>query len=185
MWLRDAASFVNEMTGGSEYVPGDFDVNPDRLWHYLNFYVGGLGRFVGRSGEAILSVKEMAQSGRAIRMSSNDLPFLRKIYGEPSRYYDYKLFQENMIRSQQLLDEYQDPKARKSDRDRYGKIYVVESARKVAEKQLKELRAKMREAEKIEDYVTRRNRVFDLFEEQRQVMMRFNKIYNEKGPQED
>ncbi len=185
MWLRDAASFINEMTGGSEYVPGDFDVNPDRLWHYLNFYVGGLGRFVGRSGEAILSVKEMAQSGRAIRMSSNDLPFLRKIYGEPSRYYDYKLFQENMIRSQQLLDEYQDPKARRSDRDRYGKIYVVESARKVAEKQLKELRAKMREAEKIEDYVTRRNRIFDLFEEQRQVMMRFNKIYNEKGPQED
>jgi hypothetical protein len=33
--------------------------------------------------------------------------------------------------------------------------------------------------------VDRQNRIFELYEEQRLIMMRFNKLYNEKGPKED
>lgn len=185
MWLRDATKAINEMTGGSEYVPGDIDINPDRIYHYYNFYIGGLGRFVGRSGEAILSTKEMIQSGRTVRMSANDLPLLRKMYGEPSRFYDYKLFTENLTESKQLLDEYEDPATRSSDKDRYGKIYTIKQARLATEKKLKDLRAQLRQAEKIEDYVERKNTVFELYEKQRLIMAEFNKLYNEKGPKKD
>ncbi len=185
MWLRDATKAINEMTGGSEYVPGDIDINPDRIYHYYNFYIGGLGRFVGRSGEAILSTKEMIQSGRTVRMSANDLPLLRKMYGEPSRFYDYRLFTENLTESKQLLDEYEDPATRSSDKDRYGKIYTIKQARLATEKKLKDLRAQLRQAEKIEDYVERKNTVFELYEKQRLIMAEFNKLYNEKGPKKD
>jgi hypothetical protein len=185
LWLRDAANYVNEMTGGSEYVPGDIDINPDRIWHYYNFYIGGTGRFVTRTGQAITSASEMIKSGQHMKMSANDLPMIRVAWGEPSKFYDINLYRENRTRILQLKDEFDDPKARKSDRDRYGSIHVVTKALERSEKELKELRGELRKARDIQDYVTRKNKEFDLLEEQRLVMMRFNKIYNEKGPQED
>jgi hypothetical protein len=83
-----------------------------------------------------------------------------------------------------LLDEYEDPKTR-GEKSRYGSIYLLSNEAKRTEKMLKTNREKIRLAEQMENYVDRQNRIFELYEEQRLIMMRFNKLYNEKGPKED
>jgi len=109
---------------------------------------------------------------------------VRQIYGELGTYYDYDKFRDNLVTTKQLLEEYEDPKARR-EKSRYGRIYLLSNEAKKAEKMLKANREKIRKAEQMENYVDRQNRIFELYEEQRLIMMRFNKLYNEKGPKED
>ena len=37
----------------------------------------------------------MITQGEKVEMQANDIPFLRKVYGEPSRYYDFDLYDQN------------------------------------------------------------------------------------------
>jgi len=184
-WLKEAAGWMNEATGGSDYRPGAVDFNPDRIHYYYNFYIGGFGRFIDRSGTLIYSAAQMAKEGEKIRMTTSDLPLARKIYGESSKFYDYNKFKENLINVQQLVAEYEDPKTRSSDKDRYGKIFLLRNQLKVVEKKLERNRKAINEARKIDNYVDKQNRIFELYEEQREIMMMFNKLYDEKGPKED
>ena len=183
-FLKDMAQWMNESTGGSEYTPGLLDFNPDRLYHYWNFYIGGAGRFVDRTGTLIYNSAEMIKEGERVKMTTSDLPLVRQIYGELGTYYDYDKFRDNLVTTKQLLEEYEDPKARR-EKSRYGRIYLLSNEAKKAEKMLKANREKIRKAEQMENYVDRQNRIFELYEEQRLIMMRFNKLYNEKGPKED
>lgn len=183
-FLKDMARWMNETTGGSEYTPGALDFNPDRLYHYWNFYIGGAGRFVDRTGTLIYNSAEMIKEGERVKMTTSDLPLVRQIYGELGSHYDYDKFRDNLVTTKQLLEEYEDPKARR-EKSRYGRIYLLSNEAKKAEKMLKTNREKIRLAEQMENYVDRQNRIFELYEEQRLIMMRFNKLYNEKGPKED
>lgn len=184
-WLKDAAGWLNEATGGSEYRAGVVNFNPDRLHYYYNFYIGGFGRFVDRSGTLIYSASQMAKEGEKVRMSASDLPLARQIYGESSKFYDYDKFKNNVVNVQQLVAEYEDPKSRSSDKGRYGKIFLLRNQLKVVEKKLARNRKAINEARKIDNYVDKQNRIFELYEEQREIMMMFNKLYDEKGPKED
>lgn len=184
-WLKDSAGWVNEATGGSEYRAGVVDFNPDRLHYYYNFYIGGFGRFVDRSGTLIYSASQMAKEGEKVRMTASDLPLARQIYGESSKFYDYDKFKGNVVNVQQLVAEYEDPNTRSSDKDRYGKIFLLRNQLKVVEKKLERNRKAINEARKIDNYVDKQNRIFELYEEQREIMMMFNKLYDEKGPKED
>ena len=183
-FLKDMAQWMNESTGGSEYTPGAIDFNPDRLYHYWNFYIGGAGRFVSRTGTLIYNSAQMIKEGEWVKMTLSDLPLVRNVYGEIGEHYDYDKFRDNLITTKQLLDEYEDPKTR-GEKSRYGNIYLLSNEAKRTEKMLKTNREKIRLAEQMENYVDRQNRIFELYEEQRLIMMRFNKLYNEKGPKED
>ena len=184
-WLKESAGWVNEATGGSEYRSGVVDFNPDRLHYYYNFYIGGFGRFVDRSGTLIYSASQMAKEGEKVRMTASDLPLARQIYGESSKFYDYDKFKGNVVNVQQLVAEYEDPNTRSSDKGRYGKIFLLRNQLKVVEKKLERNRKAINEARKIDNYVDKQNRIFELYEEQREIMMMFNKLYDEKGPKED
>lgn len=184
-WLKETAGWVNEATGGSEYRAGVVDFNPDRLHYYYNFYIGGFGRFIDRSGTLVYSASQMAKEGEKVRMTASDLPLARQIYGESSKFYDYDKFKDNVTNVQQLVAEYEDPKTRSSDKDRYGKIFLLRNQLKVVEKKLERNRKAINEARKMDNYVDKQNRIFELYEEQREIMMMFNKLYDEKGPKED
>jgi len=113
------------------------------------------------------------------------LPLARQIYGESSKFYDYDKFKDNVVNVQQLVAEYEDPQARSSDKGRYGKIFLLRNQLKVVEKKLERNRKAINEARRMDNYVDKQNRIFELYEEQREIMMMFNKLYDEKGPKED
>jgi RNase adaptor protein for sRNA GlmZ degradation len=55
----------------------------------------------------------------------------------------------------------------------------LESARKKTEKQIKRLRELRKEARDIKNYVERQNRIYELYEKERSLLMKFNKQYEQ------
>ena len=53
----------------------------------------------------------------------------------------------------------------------------LESERKKTEKQIKRLRELRKEARDIKNYVERQNRIYELYEKERSLLMQFNKQY--------
>ena len=46
---KDATTWLNEITGGSEVESGYVDVNPENIDHLIDSYTGGTGRFIANS----------------------------------------------------------------------------------------------------------------------------------------
>ncbi len=91
-FMKDAAMFLNEFTGGNEQQSGNtfynIDISPDVANHLLNSFTGGAGVFATRSAEYARKLR----SGEKIEL--REIPFVRKIQGEAdlresqSNYYD-------------------------------------------------------------------------------------------------
>ena len=110
-------------------------------------------------------------------MKANDFPFLRKLYGEASKYYDSDTYTENANLVSQLYKERKESED-KNDK-RYKGVMKLESTRKSTEKKIKRLRKLRKEARDIENYVERQNRIYDLYEKERSLLMQFNKQYEQ------
>ena len=110
-------------------------------------------------------------------MKANDFPFLRKLYGEPSRYYDADVYTENVTLVSQLFKERKEAED-KNDK-RYKNITKLESQRKSTEKKIKRLRKLRRDARDIKDYVERQQRIYELYEKERSLLMQFNKQFEQ------
>ena len=54
--VKQFFSLMNEMTGGSVEAPGKVDINPDKFWHIFDYFIGGAGQFVTRTGETTFRV---------------------------------------------------------------------------------------------------------------------------------
>ena len=168
-------SWMNKATGGSAQVPGSVDINPDQFWYGLEYYIGGAGQFVTRSLGTGRDMFEMMKEGKKIKMAANDFPFIRKLYGEVSKYYDSDKYTENTDLISQLYKERKESDDKKSDR--YSGVTKLESMRKSTEKKLKLLRKKRKEAREIENYVDKQNRMQELYEKERSLLMEFNKAF--------
>ena len=46
---KDATTWLNKVTGGSEVESGYVDVNPENIDHLIDSYTGGVGRFIANS----------------------------------------------------------------------------------------------------------------------------------------
>ena len=55
----------------------------------------------------------------------------------------------------------------------------LESSRKRTEKQIKRLRQLRKEARDIKNYVERQNRIYELYEKERSLLMEFNKQFEQ------
>jgi len=174
--VRSFFKWMNEATGGSEFVPGALDFNPDKFWYGFEYYIGGAGQFVTRTlGTGRDLYETVTTGGEKVPMKANDFPFLRKVYGEPSRYYDADVYTENANLVSQLFKERKEAE-NKNDK-RYKNITKLESARKKTEKQIKRLRKLRRDARDIKDYVQRQQRIYELYEKERSLLMQFNKQF--------
>ena len=173
--VRSFFKWMNEATGGSEFVPGKADFNPDKFWYGFEYYIGGAGQFVTRTLGTGRDAYEMIKEGEKVPMKSNDFPFLRKLYGEFSKYYDSDVYVENTNTVSQLYKERKEAD-NKSDK-RYRGIMKLESSRKRTEKQIKRLRQLRKEARDIKNYVERQNRIYELYEKERSLLMQFNKQF--------
>jgi len=173
--VRNFFQWINEATGGSEFVPGAVDFNPDKFWYGFEYYIGGAGQFVTRTLGTGRDLYETIKEGEKVPMKANDFPFLRKLYGEASKYYDSDVYVKNSNKVSQLYKERKE--AENKGDARYAGIMKLEKLRKKTEKQLKNLRAARKEARNITNYVERQKRIHELYEKERSLLMEFNKQY--------
>jgi len=175
--IKSFFKWINEATGGSEQVPGAVDFNPDKFWYAFEYYIGGAGQFVTRSLGTGKDLFETIKEGKKVPMKANDFPFIRKLYGEASKYYDSDKYTENANLVSQLYKERKEAED-KNDK-RYKGVMKLESTRKLTEKKIKRLRKLRKEARDIENYVERQNRIYELYEKERSLLMQFNKQYEQ------
>ncbi len=176
--IQQFFSLMNEMTGGSVEAPGKVDINPDKFWHVFDYFMGGAGQFVERSGETAFRVGQKVLVDPEIKVEFNDFPMLRKMYGEPSKYYDFEKFKERETEIKQLMREYKDPSARKDNPDRYKGIGSIDKAINFANKKLKQIRKLKRQAKTIDNFAERQVEIQRLMDLERKAIMTFNKYYD-------
>ena len=181
-WLNTLEAFGKP--GGSEEVAGAIDFNPDKLWYMVNYFFGGSGQFLLRGKHTFDLVMARGEE-EDIQLSYNDIPFMRKFYGEPAKFYDYQLFEENSESVKQLVRERKNPDARKSDPERYRGITVLNNKLKTYNTQLKALRKARREAKKIDDFAERTVEIQRLEDKERDIIMKWNALYEELRGQEN
>lgn len=174
--IKGMFQWLNEATGGSQMVSGSVDINPDLFWYPFEYYIGGLGQFTMRAATSAYSIEEMIRTGEKPVLSANDIPFLRKVYGEPSKYYDFDLYDNNKGEIMQLYKEYKND--RSSDPSRYIGVVKLDKKIKKVEKQLKSLRQQRRAAQDL-PYVERVNRSAELQEKERILIMQYNALHDE------
>ena len=170
--------WMNRVTGGSERVSGSMDYNPDKLWYILEYYVGSTGKFVTKSVDAVRKIDAKMENPE-IDIEASELPFLRIIYGEPSKWPNRELYAERTEKVYNLKKEMEDPRIRRNDPDRYKGIVRLDKIRKFQEKKMKALRAEKREARKIEDYTARTLALQKIEDKERLIIMQFIKHYEE------
>ena len=176
--VKQFFSWMNEATGGSDQVPGVLDINPDGYWYILEYYLGGIGKFVERSVETTRKLASDTEE-TPVNLDFNDVPMMRIIYGEPSKYYDFQKFKDRQVEIKQLAKEWKTDR-KLNDPERYKGLSSLDAILKAYEKRLKVIRAKKRVVRKIADYSERVSKTQLLMEEERKMVMRFNKIYDEK-----
>jgi hypothetical protein len=173
-FFKDFFQWMNSATGGSQMVSGSFDVNPDLFWYPFEYYIGGLGQFTMRGVTGAYNIKEMIRTGEKVKMEANEIPFLRKVYGEPSKYYDFDLYDDNKEEVQQLYKERKE--ADDKNIDRYQGIVKLNNRLKSIEKKLKVLRKERRAAQDL-PYIERVNRSAELQEKERILIMEYNALH--------
>jgi hypothetical protein len=180
--MKDLFKWMNEATGGSKFKSGDIDLNPDMFWYPFEYYIGGLGQFGVRGSKAAYTIEEMIRTGDKPVLEANDIPFLRKVYGEPSRYYDFDLYDRNKGEVMQLYKELKNN--RSSEPGRYKGVAALDKRMKATEKKLKALRAKRRTFEDL-PYIERVNRTAEVQERERILIMQYNELYEKLRGQQD
>ena len=199
--LREYFQWMNQATGGSEYTSGDIDLNPDYGWYLFEYLIGGTGDFVLDSGKQARNMYEMSKRSLnkakeskdvgelikalgygfsdegEVKINYNDVPIIKKIYGEASPFYDIAAFKENDANVGQLYREIQNNSII-DEPGRYNGIQALKEESKKVNKELKALRAALKKARKVDDYIDRQNQIWELQEMMRGTMARFNKKYN-------
>ena len=177
--VKQFFSWMNEATGGSVHKGGIVDINPDKFWYIFQYYTGGVGQFITRTGETTLKIGQrlLSEGGEDIKIDYNDIPMLRRMYGEPSKYYDFNKYNDRKDEVKQLLAEIKDPSI-PYDASRHKGVSALSKHLNRIEKQLKNLRKKLREVKDLDNYVERTTRTQELQDKQRKLIMEFNSTYD-------
>jgi len=173
--VQDFFEWINDATGGSEYKSGWADMNPDKPWYMFEYAIGGAGKFVKRSGGLAVKLAAKAKDND-FKIAANDVPFLRILYGEASKYYDSGKYNEAKIDITQLSKEYKEDR-KLGDPSRYKGVLILKDRLDKYERQLKVLRKKEREARKIENFTERSIRIQELRDKKNKIFMQFNRAY--------
>ena len=195
-YLVKLAEYLNQRSGGTSEVPGDIDINPDKYFYLAQSLTGGAGKFIGdvsnlAEGLAAVSRKNFnramesedfvesllnVEDDEMYRIRRSEIPILKLMYGEASRFYDYDLYKKNVNDIQQSVREIK--KGTSTDYNLTG-VAELEKILKQTEKMLDQIREYKKYAREIDDYVDRRNALDKLQEGERIEYMLFNASYEE------
>lgn len=150
---KNVAQFVNSFTGGTNYIPGAIDINPDSISHLVNNYLGGAGQFVARTYAAV----EKLATGDDLQ--AREVPFRRRVEGKVLPYDDIKLFTKRRKLIEQVTAEHKRMKVG-IPKQRYGNKYVVElglsGLAKTTQKKIKRIQ---KERNNVEDNIELSNKL--------------------------
>jgi len=104
-WAKKVAKQVNELTGGSNAVPGALDFSPNYYDHWFRFVTGGVGNFVA---EAFGTSKKLVTQEE---IESHEVPFWGKLKGEVNEASTYSMFNEYMQEIEYALEDLEDAKS--------------------------------------------------------------------------
>jgi len=201
-FIQQATKALSDMTEGTENIDAGIDWNADPYYYIMQSYWGGAGDFVEETGGLTRAGVEMARKKYNKLASSrttdefvdnlfstpeedrplvkfSDVPILKTIYGGPSRFYDFDLFDKNRKEVEQYFEELKDAK----DGKLVPGFVDFEGVKKLKEK-LKDAEEALRvvwdarkKVKEIEDFIDRSNAMYMIQEAERQVIMQFNKDY--------
>ena len=167
---------MNDLNG-SEYVPGTISLSPDALEHIVEYFGGGLYRFVTRTGD----VADANLDGREV--DARNRPFVTAFRGENRYIEDQSAFYDRMDDIQQYVKQRNEYKG--EERQEFIKenkpILMLDGIRKSSEKKMRVLRKKRDriETDKNLTDAERDAQLKELQAEMKAVMDAFNKRFNE------
>jgi len=199
--VKDLAGELNRLTGGTENVSGDIDINPDPYAYLISSYTAGLGKTasqiasVGRAGVEIAKRKASRLSNVAtseefvdelfstreedsVPIRRQDVPFLNIVYGSENVFWNFDKFVENVNEVRQHARELNKGTEDVSHLNFVG-IQVLDDQLKDTERALSAIREAKKNARKIEDYIDRLNTIHKLEEAELLEVKLFNKQYYE------
>ena len=198
-FVVDMAQYLNEMSGGREKISGDMNFNPDPYYYLLISLTGGAGKFasdvvdLGYTGSQVVknAINETTDSKGFLqalidtekpRIRRSDIPIVKILYGEASRFFDYDLFIENRQDVEQFVAQakaYQEGEDVTVEGLNFVGINQLRKDLKSTEEMLDAIRSfkkQLRDSDEI-DYIKRMNMLYDLGEEERKAIMYFNARY--------
>ena len=195
-YLIEFAGYLNQLSGGTSEVSGDINVNPDPYYYLAQSLTGGAGKFVGdiaelsrgmvavtrknlanaASAEDFISSLLDVQEDEVIKIRRSDVPLLKLMYGEASRFYDTDLYRNNLTELKQAKREMDEGES--MDFNVTG-VQALTAQAKQTEKVLEQIREMKKRAREVEDYVDRQNAIYKLQEAERMEYMLFNATYEE------
>ena len=195
-YLIEFAKYLNQLSGGTTEVSGDINVNPDPYYYLAQSLTGGAGKFVGDIAELSRGMVAMTRKNidraasdgdfiksllnveedEVIQIRRSDIPLLKLMYGEASRFYDTDLYMKNINELKQAEREMKEGES--TDFDVTGVQALRSQAKRTAD-MLEKIRDLKKKARETEDYVDRQNAIYKLQEAERMEYMLFNATYEE------
>ena len=195
-YLIEFAKYLNQISGGTTEVSGKVNVNPDPYYYLAQSLTGGAGKFVGDIAELSRGMVAMTRKNidramtdddfiksllnveqdEVIKIRRSDVPLLKLMYGEASRFYDTDLYRKNIQELEQAEKEMKEGES--TDFNVTGVQALRSQAKRTAD-MLKNIRDLKKKARETEDYVDRQNAIYKLQEAERMEYMLFNATYEE------
>lgn len=174
--------FLNDISGGSEYRSGAIDLNPERIMHFYEFLMGGVGRFLDDSSDTVMKMATEEPD-----LLPKDVPILRTFMPMASEYSDRVTFYSNRGDYQQYRVEYKEstPQERRNLQQRFGpRLYQFEVTHKAIEKQLRDLRKEKKALydDKVIDSMVRWKRLQAIAEKEERLYDEYNKRFESVRP---
>jgi hypothetical protein len=181
---KAVVEFLNEATGGKGKVAGAVDLPAESLEYLMNYYVGGAGKFLGKTmdwGTKLASGQEV---------TARDVPLFNKVLGEPNQQNDLGLYYDRLNEISPIERQLRDSSG--IDRRDLMEKFPVETSPRVISA-LKQAKQQLKDANKIKrnlldrdmDDVERQERLDKLNERIHNAYLRFNGVYNQVKEREE
>ena len=175
------ANIANSLTGGNEQESGAVDISPDVMEHLAEFMFGGAGAFGMRNLNAI----EKWQKGEDLKV--REMPFVRRIAGEPDERTSMADFYERKVRLEQKEARVDSLRGAERLRYRQDNSSYLRTLRdlEIAEKQLRSLRQQRKRIKELSAMSPANALKYgkaeeEIYDKMNSIYNRFNKAYDFK-----
>lgn len=173
---KTIAKVLNDITGGSQYVSGGIDINPDVIQHLVNYYGGGAWGFV----EKTTDFAARTVSGQEVE--TYRIPFAGKLLGSVTPYQDQSLFYQRRDELGQIYREAENLTGQEGvayRAENRGRIRLYLDAVDISNnlRDLRQERDIIETSENLDDE-TKRKRLEDVEQRMKFQVDRFNRQYN-------
>lgn len=159
---------LNKASGGSEFIPGEADMNPDKAGFILEWFTGGAGKTIRRAKQTAEAVKKGSD------LEARNIPFYRVFVGETNDYQNRTDYYNNLALLNQLIKESKEGNLSPKD---IATIRRMEAIRKNIDVQIRAIRKQRDNTDKIKDEQLKEKRLDVLEDKEKQQIVRFEKSF--------